>query len=129
MKNSPLAGARFEDVALADGKVISRHEADREVSIADAMRHGAVDRIEKEKTNSFQEDTSHARNTHSAVFVEEKGAEQLGVIRVTLVFSAIAAGRFLITQTAHSQVMGSVMGVIGMSQHYETLYDLRLRCI
>src|SRR5712664_4333677 len=68
MKDSPLAGARFEDVALADGKVISKREADRAVSIADAMRHGAMDRIEKEKTNSFPDDSSHARNAHSAVF-------------------------------------------------------------
>src|SRR5712664_2957858 len=68
MKNSPLAGAKFEDVVLADGKVISKHEAGRAVSIADAMRHGAMDRIEKEKTNSFPDDSSHARNAHSAVF-------------------------------------------------------------
>ncbi len=125
MKNSPLAGAKLEDVVLADGKVVSKHDEGRAVSIADAMRHAAVDRIEKQKTNSFPDDTSHARNTHSAVFVEVKVDEQLGVIRVTRVVSAIAAGRILNTQTAHSQVMGSVVGGIGMALHEETLYDHR----
>jgi len=124
-KNSPLAGAKLEDVVLADGKVASKHDEGRAVSIADAMRHAAVDRIEKQKTNSFPDDTSHARNTHSAVFVEVKVDEQLGVIRVTRVVSAIAAGRILNTQTAHSQVMGSVVGGIGMALHEETLYDHR----
>jgi xanthine dehydrogenase YagR molybdenum-binding subunit len=125
MKGSPLAGTKPEDVVLADGKVISKRDAARAVSIADAIRHGAIDRIEKETTNSFPDDSSHARNTHSAVFVEVKVDEQLGVIRVTRVVSAIAAGRILNTQTAHSQIMGSVVGGIGMALHEETLYDHR----
>src|SRR5258706_12693414 len=70
MKGSPLAGARFEDVVLADGRLVSKLEASRAVSITDAMRHGAIDRIEKEKTNNFPDDTSHARNTHSAACAE-----------------------------------------------------------
>jgi len=125
MKGSPLAGTKPEDVVLADGKVISKRGAARAVSIADAMRHGAIDRIEKETTNRFPDDSSHARNTHSAVFVEVKVDEQLSVIRVTRVVSAIAAGRILNTQTAHSQIMGSVVGGIGMALHEETLYDHR----
>jgi xanthine dehydrogenase YagR molybdenum-binding subunit len=125
MKGSPLADARLEDVVLADGKLVSKQEASRGVSITDAMRHGAVDRIEKEKTNSFPDDSSHARNTHSAVFAEVKVDEQLGIIRVTRVVSAIAAGRILNTKTAHSQIMGGVVWGIGMALHEETLYDHR----
>jgi xanthine dehydrogenase YagR molybdenum-binding subunit len=125
MKGSPLADARLEDVVLADGKLVSKQEASRAVSIHDAMRHGAVDRIEKEKTNNFPDDTAHARNTHSAVFAEVKVDEQLGVIRATRVVSAIAGGRVLNTKTAHSQIMGSVVGGIGMALHEETLYDHR----
>ena len=125
MKDSPLSGAKFEDVVLTDSKVVSKHEAGRAVSIADAMRHGAIDRIEKEKTNSFPDDSSRARNTHSAVFAEVRVDEQLGVIRVTRVVSAVAAGRILNTKTAHSQIMGSVVGGIGMALHEETLFDHR----
>jgi xanthine dehydrogenase YagR molybdenum-binding subunit len=125
MKGSPLADARLEDVVLADGKLVSKQEPSRAVSIADAMRHGAVDHIEKEKTNSFPDDSSHARNTHSAVFAEVKIDEQLGVIRVTRVVSAIAGGRVLNTKTAHSQIMGGVVGGIGMALHEETLFDHR----
>jgi xanthine dehydrogenase YagR molybdenum-binding subunit len=125
MKDSPLASATLDDVVLSDGKVMSKQEAGRAVSIADAMRHGAIDRIEKEKTNSFPEDSSHARNTHSAVFAEVKVDDQLGVIRVTRVVSAIAAGRILNTKTAHSQIVGSVVWGIGMALHEETLFDHR----
>jgi xanthine dehydrogenase YagR molybdenum-binding subunit len=123
IKDSPLAGAKLDDVVLADGRIVSRQDPSRAVSIADAMRNGNVDRIEQEKTNSFKDAGSYARNTHSAVFAEVKVDEQLGVIRVTRVVSAVAAGRILNAKTAHSQVMGSVVGGIGMALHEETLLD------
>src|SRR3954447_15471799 len=125
MKGSPLADAKLEDVTLTDGKVVSKQDASRAVSIADMMRNGKIDRIEKEKANSFPDDKSHARNTHSAVFAEVKVDEQLCVVRVTRVVSAIAAGRILNAKTAHSQIMGSVVWGIGMALHEETLIDHR----
>jgi xanthine dehydrogenase YagR molybdenum-binding subunit len=93
------------------------------VAIADAMRHGGVDRIEQEKQTTFDDDRSHAHNTHSAVFAEVKVDELLGVIRVTRVVSAVAAGRVLNTKTASSQIMGGVVWGIGMALHEETLVD------
>ena len=123
MPNSPLADAAPGEVALADGKLVSKRDASRAVSIADAMRHGGVDRIEQEKTTTFADDGSHAHNTHSAVFAEVKVDEQLGVIRVTRVVSAVAAGRILNTKTASSQIMGGVVWGIGMALHEETLID------
>jgi len=123
MKASPLANAKLKDVVLADGKLVHKQDAGRAVSIADAMRHGAIDRIEKEQTNSFPDGSSHARNTHSAVFAEVKVDEQLGVIRVTRVVNAVAAGRILNAKTAHSQIMGSVVWGIGMALHEETVFD------
>ena len=46
--DSPLKGAKLDDVILADGKIVSRQDASRAVSIADAMRHGGVERIEQQ---------------------------------------------------------------------------------
>jgi xanthine dehydrogenase YagR molybdenum-binding subunit len=40
--NSPLADATAEEVALADGRLVSKRDASRAVSIADAMRSGPV---------------------------------------------------------------------------------------
>ncbi len=123
MPNSPLADATPDEVALADGKLVSKGDASRAVSIADAIRQGAVDRIEQEKSTTFVDDGSHAHNTHSAIFAEVKVDEQLGVIRVTRVVSAVAAGRILNTKTARSQIMGGVVWGIGMALHEETLVD------
>jgi xanthine dehydrogenase YagR molybdenum-binding subunit len=123
MPSSPLAVAAPGEIALADGKLVSKRDASRGVSIADTMRHGGVDRIEQEKTTTFADDGSHAHNTHSAIFAEVKVDEQLGVIRVTRVVSAVAAGRILNTKTASSQIIGGVVWGIGMALHEETLVD------
>ena len=121
---SPLANAASGEVALVDGKLVSKAESSRSVLITDVMRHGAVDRIERELTTNPSED-ARAHNTHSAVFAEVKVDEQLGVIRVTRVVSAVAAGRILNPKTAGSQILGSVVWGIGMALREETLIDHR----
>jgi xanthine dehydrogenase YagR molybdenum-binding subunit len=123
MPNSPLANAASGDVVLTDGKLAHKHDSARSISIADAMRHDSVDRIERERTTNPTEDLSRAHNTHAAIFAEVKVDEQLGVIRVTRVVSAVAAGRILNTKTAHSQVLGGVVWGIGMALHEETQID------
>ncbi len=126
MPSSPLGNMAPGEVTLADGKLVSKGDASRSVSIADAMRHSAVDRIEQEKTTNPSNDIARAHNTHSAIFAEVKVDEQLGVIRVTRVVSAVAAGRILNTKTASSQILGSVVWGIGMALHEETLIDHRV---
>jgi xanthine dehydrogenase YagR molybdenum-binding subunit len=123
MPGTPFADAGADDIALTDGRIVSRATAARSVTIADAMRHGNVDRIEKQKDHTFKDVGRYARNTHSAVFVEVKIDEELGVIRVTRVVNAVAAGRILNPKTAGSQIAGSVVGGIGMALHEETLID------
>ncbi|TYO65815.1 xanthine dehydrogenase family protein molybdopterin-binding subunit [Bradyrhizobium hipponense] len=125
MPGSPLANAELADTVLIDGNIAGISDHSRAVSIADAMRHGNIERIAKEKLNHFDEDKKHARNTHSAVFAEVKIDEQLGVIRVTRIVSAVAAGRILNTKTGRSQIMGGVVWGIGMALHEETVMDHR----
>ena len=123
MPNSPFAEAISAEVALTDGRLVSKQEQSREISIADVMRHAGVDRIVQEKSTTFADDGSYAHNTHSAIFAEVKVDEQLDVIRVTRIVSAVAAGRILNLKTARSQIMGGVVWGIGMALHEETLID------
>jgi xanthine dehydrogenase YagR molybdenum-binding subunit len=123
MPNSPLKGLKPEDAVLADGTIASKHDSGRAIAVADVLRHGKMERIEKERSSDFKEDDKHARNTHSAIFAEVKVDEELGVIRVTRVVSAVAAGRIINTKTAASQIMGGVVWGIGMALHEEALTD------
>ncbi len=123
MPNSPLADAASDEVALAGGRLVSRRDAARAVSIAEAMRHAGADRIEQEKTTNPVHDGSRAQNAHAAIFAEVKVDEQIGVVRVTRVVSAVAGGRILNPKTASSQILGGVVWGIGMALHEETLID------
>ena len=103
---------------------MSKRDANRAVIVADVMRHGGIDRIEKvNRTDPQHGGGKFATGTHSAVFAEVKVDEQLGVVRVTRVVDAVAAGRILNTKTASSQIMGGVVWGIGMALHEETLID------
>jgi xanthine dehydrogenase YagR molybdenum-binding subunit len=122
---APLAGAKLDDVVFAEGKIRRKDDPSREVSIADAMRAGKVDRIEKTAGAEPNAKSKYSHHTHAAVFVEVKVDEQLGVIRVTRVVSAVAAGRILNPKLAGSQILGAVVGGIGMALHEETATDHR----
>jgi xanthine dehydrogenase YagR molybdenum-binding subunit len=125
MPNSPFANAAPDEVVLSDGRLASRRDEGRAVSIADVLRHGGVDRLEQEKTTNPDQDATRASNSHVAVFAEVKVDEQLGVVRVTRIVSAVAAGRILNTKTAGSQILGGVVWGIGMALHEETQIDHR----
>ena len=120
-----MPASRLIAVELKDGRIASKRDAKLSLSIADAMRRAGVDRIEREKANKFGKRGAYAHNTHSAVFAEVKVDEQIGIIRVTRVVSAVAAGRILNPTTARSQIVGSVVGGIGMALHEETVFDHR----
>jgi xanthine dehydrogenase YagR molybdenum-binding subunit len=125
MPGSPLSGVKPEECELAGGSIVRARDASQSVPLADVMRHAGRDRIEREEQTKFSEDKSLAHNTHSAVFVDVRVDEQLGVIRVERVVNAVAAGRILNTKTARSQILGGVVWGIGMALHEETLIDHR----
>ena len=126
MPGAPLANLASGEVTLADGRLASKSDGSRSISITDAMRHSGVDRIARETTTNPGNDMARAHNTHAAIFAEVKVDAQLGVIRVTRIVSAIAAGRILNPKTARSQILGGVVWGIGMALHEETLIDHRL---
>ena len=123
LPGSPLAGATLDDVVFAEGQIRRKDDAGRAVSLADAMRAGEAGRIVREAKAEPTKDEKHAHFTHSAVFAEVKVDEEIGLIRVTRVVSAVAAGRILNPVTARSQIVGAVVGGIGMALHEETVTD------
>jgi xanthine dehydrogenase YagR molybdenum-binding subunit len=125
IKGSPLAGLKLDDVVFADGKIRHKDDAGRAVSLADAMRAGKAERIEKEASATPKMDSAYSNLAHSAVFAEVKIDEELGVIRVTRIVSAVAAGRIINPKLAGSQILGAVVGGIGMALHEETVTDQR----
>jgi xanthine dehydrogenase YagR molybdenum-binding subunit len=125
VEKSPLTGARLEDLVFSDGRISLSGDASKFVSITDAMRHGGVSSIEEEAGASpdEQKQSQYAHNTHSAIFAEVKVDQDLGVIQVTRVVSAVAAGRILNPKTARSKVMGGIVWGIGSALEEESVMD------
>lgn len=128
MNDSPLANASIDHVTFAGGRIALDSDPSRSVTFVEAMRAGGVDRLEAEETAapSMITNMRYSGYTHSAVFVEVKVDEELGVVRVTRVVDAVAAGRILNPKTARSQIIGGVVFGIGMALHEETLADHKL---
>ena len=120
---SPLADLSLQEVDFIDGEIRAKANAARAVTLADAMRAGGVERIAQEATAEPPDGDKHARFAHSAIFAEVRVDEELGVIRVTRIVNAVAAGRIINPKTASSQILGAVVGGIGMAMHEETLVD------
>jgi xanthine dehydrogenase YagR molybdenum-binding subunit len=124
MERSPFVGAKLQDVTFADGQIRLSRRPSKAVSVIALMQQAGVNSIEQEITSSpTKKHQKYARYAHSAVFAEVKVDEELGVIDVTRVVSAVAGGRILNPKTARSQVIGGVVWGIGMALQEESVID------
>ena len=125
VEKSPLAGAGLEDVVFSGERISLSSDASKYVTIADAFRHARTSAIDEETVAGPDErkQSQYARNSHSAVFAEVKVDQDLGLIRVTRVVSAVAGGRILNPKTARSQVIGGIVWGIGGALEEESVMD------
>ncbi|RZA24290.1 MAG: xanthine dehydrogenase family protein molybdopterin-binding subunit, partial [Proteobacteria bacterium] len=127
LKDSPLAKLDFDDVEFVDGVIRSREDPSKGVSLAAVVQSTKEGLIEDEVTAlpNLVKQKPYTRNTHSAVFVEVKVDEELGIVEVTRVVAAIAGGRILNPKTARSQILGGVVWGISTALHEHSVMDLK----
>ena len=125
MEKSPLADAKPAEVQLRNGRIERTMGGGESVAIADVMQAAGLEKIEAEghASPSLIKSMTRVSYTHSAVFAEVRIDEQLGVVRVSRVVSAIAAGKIINPKTARSQIEGGIVMGIGMALHEESLRD------
>jgi xanthine dehydrogenase YagR molybdenum-binding subunit len=128
MTNSPLADSKFEDIELKDGRIALKSDPGRSLSIGEVLHAADLSEIVEDGKVSpdLLQMMKYISYTHSAVFAEVRVDEELGVIRVTRIVCAAAAGLILNPKTARSQILGGVVMGIGMALHEEAMTDHRL---
>ncbi len=128
MGNSPLAGSSFDDVEVSGGRIALKSDPARGLGIVEVMQ--AADLLVIEEKNTVLPDVlqmmKYVSHSYSAVFAEVRVDHELGVVRVTRIVCATAAGRILNPKTARSQILGGVVMGIGMALHEEGVTDHRL---
>jgi xanthine dehydrogenase YagR molybdenum-binding subunit len=142
---SPLKGCRLESITVRDGGIQLADDPARFETYAGILtRHGLEElTIEGEsatpgETSSttlaarggrfipFTAPSTGARahaGGYAAHFVEVHVDPDLGTIRVARVVSAVDGGRILNPKTARSQIIGGIVGGIGMALLEETVSD------
>jgi CO/xanthine dehydrogenase Mo-binding subunit len=93
-------------------------------SFADILtRHGLAE-IERDGESTPPSDPAKARaGSFAAHFVEVHVDPDLAIVRVARFVSAVDGGRILNEKTARSQIIGGIVGGIGMALLEETVYS------
>lgn len=128
LDNSPLANAALDHVVFANGRIALASDPSKAVSFVDILKGAGLDSLNADGGFAPDEDFAkkYAGYTHAACFVEVRVDEELGVVRLARVVSAVAAGKILNPLTARSQILGGVVMGCGMALHEETLWDKTL---
>jgi xanthine dehydrogenase YagR molybdenum-binding subunit len=125
--DSPFRDKRVKDVEFADGVMRLKKDPATFIALGAIVRHAGRERIEEKYLllPAMLKQRKYRRLVHSAVFVEVRVDEELGIVRVTRVVSAIAAGRIMNTKTAGSQIVGGIVWGISQALHEESHMDHR----
>lgn len=121
IEGSPLANVGSEQVVFSGGSL--RRAADTSEAVSLEAIAEAAGREMSVEVDFSPDDGPNSGYAHSAVFVEVRVDEQVGVARVTRVVNAVAAGRIINPKTARSQILGGVVFGIGQALHEEAVID------
>jgi xanthine dehydrogenase YagR molybdenum-binding subunit len=123
---SPLRGCRLGDVTAAGGRIHHISEPARGEAYTDILARHGLDELTADGDSAppTPEDVGMApAGAFGAQFVEVRVDPDLGLVRVARVVSAIDGGRILNEKTATSQIIGGLVGGIGMALLEETVTD------
>jgi len=97
-----------------------------QMSYADILKAAGLSQLEAtEESKSNEEIRKYASYSYSAHFVKILVDESTGVIRIARAVTACDAGKIVSPKTARSQVIGGVVGGIGMALMEDAVIDDR----
>jgi xanthine dehydrogenase YagR molybdenum-binding subunit len=128
MPDSIFKKLQLRQVEFNDGRIHLRGQPANGVDLREVLAHAGKDRVEEKflMTPQMLKQRKYTRAVHSAVFCEVRVNEKLGIVRVTRVVNAVAAGRIISAKTAESQIVGGTVWGISQALHEETYTDHRL---
>lgn len=123
---SPLFGALADEVDVCDGELFLRADPARREAMATIVARQGSGPVEVEASTDPGDTSEHySMHAFGAVFVEVRVDELLGTVRVPRVVGVYGVGKLMNAKTGHSQLMGGIVGGLGMALFEETVFDLR----
>lgn len=129
-KNSPLAETSIDHAFFKEGWLFDKEDLSKKVSLKEIIKSQKKTEIEEidgeNKIMGMIKQMPFGRHTHAATFVEVKVDEDFGMVEVTRVVCAVAAGTILNPKTAKSQILGGVVWGVGQALHEKAHVDHNL---
>lgn len=120
--NSPLYQVSPENIDVDLGRVFLKQNPTRGETYQEILTRQGESVLEVEETVGTQSQ-NYSSHAFGANFVEVWVDSDLGLIQVTRYVGVYAAGRILNPKTARSQMIGGIVGGIGMALMEETVID------
>jgi xanthine dehydrogenase YagR molybdenum-binding subunit len=117
--------AEVNDIVFGNDFMSLASDPTKKVSYADALRTAGVKQIEITEESKGYADNKYTTYSYSVHFVKVLVNENTGVVKVDRVVTAIDAGKIVSRKTAESQIIGGVVGGIGMALMEEGIIDHR----
>jgi xanthine dehydrogenase YagR molybdenum-binding subunit len=115
-----------EDFVFEDGFIMLRADRSKRISYGEAIKAAGLREIEiLEESKGNDEMKKYAAFSYAVHFVKVLVHPLTGVVKTARVVSAIDAGKIVNEKTAESQIIGAVVGGIGMSLMEEGVIDHR----
>jgi xanthine dehydrogenase YagR molybdenum-binding subunit len=121
---SPLYKSTEQDIAVECGRLFLKQEPSKGEAYTDILRRHGLESIEADNQIEVgDKKKQYAMHSFGAHFTAVRIDPMLGEIRVTRMLGVYGAGRILNPKTARSQMIGGMIGGIGMALMEKTVID------
>jgi xanthine dehydrogenase YagR molybdenum-binding subunit len=115
-----------EDLLFENGFVVLASEPSRKISYAEILKNAGLQKLEiLEESKANEVMNKYSAFSYAVHFVKLMVHPSTGVIKIKKIVSAVDAGKIVNDKTAESQIIGAVVGGIGMSLMEEGVIDHR----
>ncbi|MDB5191141.1 MAG: xanthine dehydrogenase family protein molybdopterin-binding subunit [Segetibacter sp.] len=125
-EGSFLKDAKFEELSFKDGAISRKTDSAKKISYTEVLKQSNLPQIELTKDSQGGDERSkYSMYSFSVHFVQVHVHSLTGVVRVKKAVTVADAGKIVNKKTAGSQMIGGVVGGIGMALMEEGIFDHR----
>jgi xanthine dehydrogenase YagR molybdenum-binding subunit len=125
-EGSALNGLKPEEVVFAKGFISSKNDPSKKMAYTDVLKQNGLLELQVTKDSQGGEERSkYSMYSFAVHFVQVNVHPLTGVVRVTKAVTVADAGKIVNKKTAGSQMIGGVVGGIGMALMEEGVFDHR----
>ncbi len=120
-----IHNVKAEDLIFENGVMMLATDKTKKISYAEVIKSAGLKELVVEEDSKGNPMANHSAFSYAVHFVKVMVHEKTGVVKVTRAVSAVDAGKIINEKTAESQIVGAVVGGIGMSLMEEGVIDHR----